>query len=217
MIRTTAHNPRGFTLVELMVVMTITTLVVGSATFILRNIAAAHRQATEKTEKHQNATAAIQAITTALHNAHRLGTVELTGTDDDSGEWPTDRLNLAVVGYRTIRHEQPESDVRTVEFALSAREGRPWLMRRADPTRFRAPNEGGVVEPVAANIVGLNFSFFNGMEWAPEWSGRNWPLLVRIEVARLTDAETGKVEWDRRLVNFPWVRDHQFTEGTDYR
>ena len=203
----------GFTLVELIVATTLTVLVAGSTVAILRSTSAACERADKQLELQQQARAGVLAIATALRNAARQVDKDtgLEGVDDwmgEKGEMPADRVRLFSVSEKDIRSGQPESDVKEFEFVLSRpTDGTlPALMRRSDPTRNERPDEGGVVELVAENVLGLNLAYHDGRDWREDWpeDARGWPVAIRIELAVVSKEEPRQIWTTSRLVNFPY-------------
>jgi len=212
-----ANEHRGLTLVELVAATTVTVLVAGSTVGILRSTVAARRRVDRQMSLQQEARLAVNVIATALRNAFRAGGEEavLEGTEDRLGEMPADRLRFFTVSRTTVRHGQPESDVKECEFFLSmpADGSLPALMQRLDPTRNDQPDGGGVVLRVAVNVLGLEMSYHDGRQWQPEWpkDANRWPVAVRIRLAVLAEAAEGprgpggsqNVWTTSRIVNFP--------------
>ena len=203
-------NRRAFTLVELILAMSITVLVAGSTAVILANVSTARQRSEQHLTNNQDTQYALHAIVTSLRNAYRPvddDTPMLEGIDDWAGDEPADRIRLFTISNRTIRKEQPESDVREVEFFVTMPEdgSTPALMRRTDPTRNELPDEGGVVEQISKNVVSLNIEYHDGEQWQEEWlpNQNRWPLLVRIELGIIVDYERQLLKRVRKTVNFP--------------
>ena len=217
-------RPGGFTIAELIVATTLTSLVSGSTVAIMRSTGAARRLVDTQMLLQQRARAGASAITAALRNASRSSGNDtvLEGTDDWIGPMPSDRIRLLVVRRGPVRPGQPESDVKECEFFLSWPPGQdpeggdgspPMLMRRTDPTRNETPDGGGVVEVVADNVVSLDLAYHDGIEWRPDWpkETKGWPMAIRIRLAVLADAESRRSDsaarpkaWTiSRIVNFP--------------
>jgi len=212
---------RGFTLAELIVATTVTVLLTGSTVGILRGVVGARTRADRQDALQAEARAAVEAIAVALRNGHRAegdqGTLE--GTDGWRGDMPNDRIRFFTVTSEPVRMARPESDVVECEFRLSqssrkARQKRwdhretgskPVLLRRLDPTRNKAPDQGGVVELIARDVVALDFAYHDGIEWRPKWSPKDkrWPLAVRVSAAVLGEGKSRKVWTTGRTVNFP--------------
>jgi len=148
-------------------------------------------------------------MATALLNANRSGGPQamLVGENGWLGDMPADWVRLFTISHEAIRPGQPESDVRECEFFLrEPTYGQlPALMRRVDPTWNEQPDGGGVLERVARNVVGLDVSYHNGIEWREEWPEKTegWPLAVRIRLAVQALDRPREVWTVSRVVNFP--------------
>ena len=206
---TTSHRQAGFTLVELIVATTLTTLVAGSTVAILRSAAAAKDRAQTQLALQQQARAAVLSIATALANADRYPDRDplFEGVDDWLGDMPADRIRFFTLSRKNVRWGQPESDLKECEFFLAqlTEQAMPALMRRTDPTRNEVPDDGGVVECIAENILGLNLVYHDGIAWCEDWpqGTRGWPVAVRIELAVLTKTQPPKTWTTTRTVTFP--------------
>ncbi len=214
---------RAFTLVELIVAATVTVLVAGSTVGILRAVVAARQRTDRQTALQQEARAAVETIAVALRNAYRDSRDQplLEGADAWRGRMPNDRIRFFTVSPLNIRAGRPESDVRECEFRLSRgdpdaprsrlRDGStgnalPVLLRRLDPTRNESPDNGGVVEPIARDVVALDMAYHDGDSWCDEWSAKEkgWPLAVRISLAVQARTRPKKIWTTSRIVNFPY-------------
>ena len=214
-----SRGHHGFTLVELIAALSVTVLVVGSTGVILRTISAARKRADLQMAAQHEARTALNAIVTAISNAHRPPVGKqplLEGSDDWLGDAPADRIRFFTISHRLIRHEQPESDVRQVEFALMEPEDDEaiglMLMRRTDPTLNDEPDVGGVIERIADNVVGFDVQYHDGVEWFDDWpeTQRGWPTAVRVRLTVVADPELGRTWSVGRLVSFPyWPRGGQ--------
>ena len=203
----------GMTLVELIVAITLTTLVAGSTVGILRSTAAAKERAQNQLAVQQQARSAVQAIATALSNMDRYPDRDAVfeGIDDWLGDLPADRIRFLTVSKKAVRWGQPESDIKECEFYLLQPPEKDWpvLMRRTDPTRNEIPDEGGVLECIAENVLGLNILYHDGIGWIEEWEqgSRGRPLAVRIELAIMPESKRPKPWTISRVVTFSHRRD----------
>lgn len=206
-----AHRHAGMTLVELVVATALTVLVTGSTVAILRGVAATRVRVDRQMAVQQEARAAVRAIVTALRNAHRNPGKDflLEGVDDWQGELPADRIRFLAISRKMVRPGQPESDVRECEFFLSEPTERelPLLLRRTDPTRNEQPDEGGVLEPIARNVVALDFTYHDGLEWTERWrkSQRAWPAAVRVRLTVVSETTPRRSCTVSRMVSWPYV------------
>jgi prepilin-type N-terminal cleavage/methylation domain-containing protein len=197
----------GFTLLELMVAITVTVMVAGAAVAIIANITSVRQRVRQQMAIRQEARAAVQSLASTLRNLYRgpngkAGAFE--GMDDWADDLPADRIRFFAVSRRPIRPGQPESDVREFEFQMIPARGDepPALIRRTDPTRNPDPDGGGILERIAENVVGLNFTYHDGARWRDEWQGEQAPQTVRIDLF-LAAADNSQPLAVSHLVNFP--------------
>lgn len=222
---------RGFTLIELMVVVSLIGIVVaGGATMIAQ--AGKMRQRTESASTlDADAYAALDAVVSALRNTHRPRTDDaengwwvFEGMDETLDDRPADRLRFFTVSHEPVRPGQPEGDVREVEFSMElggSVSGLPYLRRRLDPTiqvdEVLLGDGGGVADRVAENVIAFDVEYFDGFYWQVDWpaSLQTMPTAVRVSVA-VTEVGDGtrepRIVSHRRMVSMPhWptLRDDQ--------
>jgi type II secretory pathway pseudopilin PulG len=204
--------PPAFTLVELVVALTLTVLLAGATAVLWRTIVGARGAVEHRLDGEQEAAIALRTIATSLRNAYRPVTasdVLFEGTQDASDAYPAGRVRFRALSRRPVRRGEPESDVREFEFYLRQDAGPALLVRRTDPTRNQPPHPGGVVEALAPSVVGLEFQYFDGEHWLDRWPEANqrWPEVVSVRLSYLADSSTGRIAEMSRLVNFPgWPR-----------
>ncbi len=205
---TRRRNKAGFTLVELLVALLMTVLLVGSATAMLRSVARAREVIGTRVHGEQEAMVALKTITNALRNAYRPVTdddVLLEGVLERSEPFPVSRVRFRAVERRIIRAGQPESDVHEIEFFIRDDGEHRALMRRTDPTRNPPPDGGGVVEPLALDVVGLDVEYLDGQKWVDRWpeTQKRWPLAINVSLIYRADSASERLVSVSRLVNFP--------------
>lgn len=194
------HNLRaGFTLVELLVALTIGSLLVVSAVSATRALTDTRAAVERRAERSAAARTALETIVAALRNVRR-DPIErqsvIVGYSGGAGRGH-DRIDLLVISDRRCRPEGNESDQYEVSFRLESMAGRrlPALMCRTDHALDEHPDDGGLVTVVAEGIVGLTFEYLSGEEWLIEWPALSTrpPEAVRVTVraATVEDAETG--------------------------
>jgi general secretion pathway protein J len=201
---------RGFTLVELLVVLLLIVLIAGSAAAFMRVVAGAREVSVNRLHGEQEATVAMRTIVTAIRNVYRPVTdtdLLFEGVVERSDPVPMSRLRLRTVDRRIIRRGEPESDVHQLEFFIREDNGRQMLMRRSDPTKNADPDRGGVVEPLAEDVVGLDLQYLDAGKWEDRWPDtlKRLPAAVNVRLLyRADDAPGGrpKIAAISRIVNF---------------
>lgn len=208
--RIATSREAGFTLVELMVATTLAGLVVVAAAMLIMQVSGARHRMELRAEHDAQADAAIHAITTAIQNAFRNPGDEpplFEGIRETYDGKPADRLRLFTIGNGSVRPGQPESGIHEVEFALEHAADRPFadLVRRTDPTRNTPPDAGGVVDRVASNITALEFLYFDGEVWTPEWPAQlgRLPIAVRVKLGVSLAPDRNVARPYSRLIHLP--------------
>lgn len=196
MTRRTRHNLRpGFTLVELLVALTIGSLLVVSAVSATRALTDSRAAVDRRIERSAAARIAMETIVAALRNVRR-DPIErqsvIVGHSGGAGRG-NDRIDLLVISDRRCRPDGQESDQYEVSFRLEQQVGQrlPTLMCRTDHALDEHPDDGGLVTVVAEGIVGLTFEYLSGEEWQIEWPALSTqpPEAVRVTIRTATFEE----------------------------
>ncbi len=210
----------GFTLIELLITAGIVGLVVAAGSTLTFQVTEARQRLGVRSAHHAEADAALSAIADALRHNFRNPAPEaeppilFEGLDDEFDMRPADRLRFFRASDRPVRGTSPESDVHEVEFWLQEQPEQryPALMRRTDPTRNDQPDGGGVVDRLAVNIVALDFTYFDGERWTPDWPAylELWPAAVRVRLSVALDLEAeddhpAATRSYTRLIYLPWM------------
>jgi prepilin-type N-terminal cleavage/methylation domain-containing protein len=182
---------RGLTLVELLVAMTIGSLLIVSVVSTTVTITRTRNRVDERVSRSGEARLALAAVVAQLRNVRRDWTrdrppVVGSTTPRWGGGSGNDRIDLLVISDRPARPDAPESDQFEVSFYLTRRQGVPWptLVMRKDHELDEFPGEGGLETVVAEGITALTFEYFNGEDWLREWSELEplGPKAVRVTV-----------------------------------
>lgn len=189
-----ARKRRAFSLVEVLVTLTIGSLLVMSAVSATRALTGARASVDRRVERVSEARRAMEAIVAALRQVRRdpLGPEKPLVVGVSGGRNAgRDSINLQVISDRRARRDAIEADQHEVGFFLSEQksDGRmPVLLRRRDHALDDHPDEGGVVMPVAEGIVSLSFEYLSGEQWYPEWPATEPrpPEAVRVTVVAAT-------------------------------
>jgi type II secretory pathway pseudopilin PulG len=201
----------GLTLVELVIALTVTTLVAGSTLAIIRSATGAQQRVDAHMDLQQEAHAALAAVAVAFGNASRSDDAYLEGVDDWNGDLPADRVRFFALSRRPVRPGQAESELRDCEFLLLPEPAGLALVRRLDPTRNDLPDLGGVLTRIAGHVAALDLEYLDGQQWQRDWpvTNKGWPGAVRIRLAVASNARPVQIWWASRTVNFPYLPDRQ--------
>ena len=189
---------RGFTLVELLVSMTIGTLLIVTVISSTVTITRTRARVEQRVARSEEARRGLAMIVSQLRNIRRDWSPDrppLVGHGSSGGD---DRIDLLVTSDDPARPEAPESDQYEVSFYLIRRPGIPWstLVMRQDHELDEFPDDGGIETVVAEGITVLSFEYFTGEKWRSEWSKLEIrpPKAVRITVvaADLQPSEPGQ-------------------------
>ncbi len=191
---------RGFTLVEVLLAVTIGGVLVASVVSSTRAITNSRARIDVRAQRVAEARRGMEAIVGALRNIRRdperpsSATTLISGRQGGPGEG--DRIDFQVINDRPVRSGEPESDQQEVGFFLQ-RAGRsrlPSLMCRRDHALDEHPDDGGVVQVVARGIVGLTFEYFAAGEWHRDWASTEPqpPQAVRITLVAAVEPEPGE-------------------------
>jgi type II secretion system protein J len=205
----------GFTLVEVLVASTIGAFIALVAVGSLRVIIGG----SEAVENNINGAAEVRfaanTIAKDLINFYRdedysntrfIGTVE--ELDDGS---TASHILFYTVGRTKARVDRPEGDIYEVEYYIAKDEDQSLLMRRLWPNPHEDLEPGGILTVIAENIEIFNIQYFDGEEWADEWSEEIQTMPQLAEVT-LVGTRTGRAvpATESVLVNFVSA---QGTEG----
>lgn len=188
MTATAMHGePRGFTLVELLVGMAVSMLIVVVAASSYLAATGAWTKSRSQTTRTQYARAALDRMAQCLRG--------VVPPDDDAGadfygesaliegtELEADALRFTTTAIRVLPDRPRSTDLRQVEFYLNIDEelGEPVLMLREKPFPVDDENFPGTTAELAPNVVSFGVEYYDGIEYVPDWSGSSLPESVRI-------------------------------------
>jgi len=185
-----AKRAAGFTLIEMLLGITLSSLVIVSAYLILTAVIQTYRVSLVRGEAYENARAAMlmmeKDLAAAFLSPNREGGTNFQGLDEEEEGVSMDRLTYMTVNHRPQYSGIGESDMAEVEYYIDTDSDTPeqWLQRRKDPTPDDDPFDGGVTHLLGENIVALDFQYFDGTEWVGEWDSKDSiPVAVQIGIA----------------------------------
>lgn len=194
------QRPHGFTMIEVLVTLTIGSLLVISAVSATRALMSTREKIGYRIERLAEGRRALEAITAALRNVRRdpiSGKPVIVGQSGGSGA-RNDRIDLLVIDDRRVRTEGAESDQYEIGFYLASEgDGQPpALYCRRDHAFDDHPREGGVATVVAEGVLGLSFEYYMEGEWYSEWppTEPRIPQAVRVTLVTtsLTEGRSGR-------------------------
>lgn len=180
---------RGFTLVEVLLALTISALLAVSVVSATRTLSSTRQSVDRRVERATSGRRAMEIVVAALRNVRRDPLPSqpiIVGRSGGRGA-RRDRIDLQTITDRRARPDGAESDQYEIGFYLAKPSGRqlPVLMRRQDHALDEHPDDGGIATVVAEGIVGLSFEYFADGQWSDEWpeAEPRTPEAVRVTVA----------------------------------
>jgi type II secretion system protein J len=168
--RRSRQNSRAFTLVELVISVSLMALILASAYVCLTSGLFSQRLVNARTEAIQSARVAMAMMASDLRAACPLSKdLEFLGMRRVLGEMDADNLDFGTHNY-TPRHVREGDFCETSYFVAKEPEsGKYSLWRRRDPTPDDAPLSGGSREEIARGLSGLRFEYYDGWDWYDDW------------------------------------------------
>jgi type II secretion system protein J len=211
---TRARRTPAFTLVELIVALTLTAVAAGSVALVLSNASRTRDGARGRIEAFTRAELAANLIATDATNSLRDSDLYFTrvvvknsstaGGASQSGDHDELLLMTHIVRPTRSTDEQPESDEAEVQYRVidtsTAPDGRKTtgpaqnplerLWRRVDAGPDDVQEAGGVASPVVDGIIGLSLQASDGESWYDEWDSDydGLPHALRVTVTARDDA-----------------------------
>lgn len=183
-------HPDAFTLIEVVISSALMALIL-VASYICFSASIASRKTMEpRLEVIQNARVAMALITADLRAACPLDKdTQFLGMHRTMGDTVADNLDFASHNYTPQR--PGEGDFCQLSYYLDrdAETGQLSLWRRRNPSIAPDPLEGGRKEEIATGLLGLQFEYFDGLDWYQEWgdtSGRDKKESSQKEQPNLT-------------------------------
>lgn len=187
------NNTRGFTLIELLLVLTLFAMLAAGGLAAM----SAGTRAAAKADRYNAMLArgqgALQMIAGDLRSAVAEGEFFLASLNEENEGFASDTIDFVVAGAPRLNEDDPDHTGRCeVGYYI---ENNPdteaqWLVRREDPSLDDDPLEGGAIGQAGPYVQGLNFLFYDGLEWQSGWlDEEGFPLAVEIEVVVVDEDE----------------------------
>ena len=182
----------GFTLFELVVSLTVLSVVSTLAVSALVSAGRYWNELQAAAELDRHATAALESLRADFGNvlSSQAAPAPLRGRTgamvDDSHSWRStfedDRLEMCVEQYNAATRQ---FETATVAYRVDRSGGTPRLVRGA---RGQSVSE----TVVAPGVAGLRFSWFDGRQWVDAWERSGLPRAVRVSVSVVDPAAPGR-------------------------
>ncbi len=208
----------GFTLAEVLVASTISGFIAIVAVGALNAVSNTATTVNRVSEVNAEIRFAARMLARDLANLYRdpnPDNVKLVGVSQGSETPGPPFLTFYMVGRAKARADQPEGDIYEVEYILGTRQGDEQvvsgseeeslvLFRRLWPNPDRDREPRGVLTPIAENIGVFYIRFFDGQEWAGQWTEemRALPKLIEVTLGTVP-SEKGDPVLETFTITFP--------------
>ena len=173
----------GFTLLELLVGLTIATFIMGSAAVVfvttMDNWDRGNREQRLLQAAQTTADLIERYLRCAVAPGKTFGT--FTGEDLSSDEVDGHRLTFCSTAEGRFPRSMPRTDLSEIEFAYDPSEDAVLTMR-IDATPDEDPTMGGLRVQLSTLVQGFQVMYYDGVEWASEWYEEQLPKAVEFHL-----------------------------------
>ncbi len=187
----------GFTLVELLMAVTISALVLTGAFISLSVVLQAYKEQAGKASTNDIARLILDRMRKDLQSAYYSPHEDRTrfvGMDEQNGAFATDTLTFISTINNPTEMGGGTSDLTEIQYFIDLDSSTPekWLVRRYDPTPDIDPFSGGQISLLGPKVVHLDLLYFDGEMWWPEWdSTSDLPIAVYITLGIFNPEQMG--------------------------
>lgn len=186
------QHTHAFTLVELMLAATITTVVIGGALVSLSSMLQAYKISTSGSNHASTARFIFERmekdLAAAFYSPHDANT-RFVCHDLTVNSLPADNLTFISTVNKPTETGDGTSDIVEIQYYIDGDDATPekWLQRRYDPTPDMDPFTGGTTALLGPHVFFLDFQFYDGEMWWTQWDTvEEIPLLVNITIGFFT-------------------------------
>ncbi len=183
----------GFTLVEVIAVTVIGSFIAVVAVSSLCTVSHGREKLDTYSQVADELRRISEMMRTDLSNIYRDRQAILTKFEGEvlaGGAGQESRLTFYAVNHDMARPGGKEGDVYEIEYRLLENDGAYRLVRRLWPHAHPLAEPGGVVYPIAENIIAFVASYFDGQQWQDTWMPTTpaLPQIVRVAlIAKFPD------------------------------
>ena len=173
---------RGFTLIELMLALMISTMILGAASVALVTMVDSHERGSQVAAELKEGQAIADLIERHLRAAmtpDSADNVVFEGEDLSGDQIDGHRLTLLSTAPGRFPRSAPLRDAAEVTFELDPETG-DGLNMRIDATPDDLPNEGGYNIPLGEDVRSFGVKYYDGTDWRSSWSEQSLPVAVQF-------------------------------------
>lgn len=204
----TGKKQGAFTLIELLMAATLTAMILGGAFASLSIVMKAYKELAGKTNHAEIARLILDRMRADLEAAFFSPHGDLTrfvGYDQIEGDLAADSLTFISAVNKPVDTGGGSSDLAEVQYYIDMDETTPerWLLRRMDYTPDLDPFSGGDIALLGPHVTSLDFQYFDGQMWWPEWdSTSEIPVAVNVTIGLFEASELNEEPRPENLKTF---------------
>ncbi len=190
---------QGFTLVELLLAATLTTMVLGAGFISLSTVLQAYKLHGSRSVSADLAHLIFERmrydLASTFLSPHEAVT-RFVGTDAMNGDLPADTLTFISTVHNPVETGTGTSDLTEIQYYIDMDENTPerWLLRRYDPSPDTDPFSGGEIALLGPKVCLLDFQYFDGEMWWPTWdSVQEIPICVNVTIGLFNPEDIGEL------------------------
>ena len=202
--------PAGFSLIELLIAMTVSVMLVGAVYAAYLGTSQAWERSRVGSTHYQSARVALETIERYLMGSVAPGAVNgavfegESRTFEDAEERHADRLAFCSTGGRISRRSKTGIDFAEVAFFLNEDPAKPDLLMRKRMFPMSEPWRASETSELAPGVASLRFRYFDGMDWVDDWAmQQSLPLAVEVTLVFLDPEERANPMKFQKLITIP--------------
>lgn len=188
---------KGFSLVELLIGITVSTLIIGAVYAAYLGASRAWERSRIGESHYQSARVALDQIQryvmAAVKPDEKAGVIfegeaaSIEGNDN----FHADRLFLTSTGGKISGTRKENIDLAQVEFSLDAEKPEQGLVMHKRTVPINEDYKRAETDPLASEAVSFQARYFDGTEWADEWlEKQSLPVAVEVSLTFLDREKT---------------------------
>lgn len=203
-----SEKQNAFTLVELLLAATLTTVILGSAFATFAVVMKAYKDLGGKTNQAEIARLIMDRMRNdleAVFYSPHGDTTRFVGYDQTEGDLAVDSLTFISAVNKPVDAGEGSSDLAEIQYYIDLDADTPerWLLRRMDYTPDLDPFSGGDIALLGPHVESLDFQYFDGQVWWPEWdSTSEIPLAVNVTIGFFEASQMNEIASPDNLSTF---------------